>query len=306
AAAESAPAMPSTARSGKVRAGLPIPRPASLERVVRAVPQLTEVWSYLNPLVLYHHHLGFKGNIEKALAERDPQALELTAMMEAIQIETAEFLRPKVVWQFFEAEPEGNAVHVFAPGGASPLHTFAFQRQPRADGLCLADYVLAPQGGRRDHIALLVVTAGAGVRERAERAKEEGRYVYSHGMQVLALETAEALAEWLHRRIREDWGFPDPADMTMKQRHTSRYRGKRYAFGYPACPDMSGQLGIWKLLRPDEIGVELTDGLMMEPEASTSALVFHHPDCAYFSVSDEAAGRLVSREAGPQPAVGSQ
>ncbi|MGH9394113.1 MAG: vitamin B12 dependent-methionine synthase activation domain-containing protein, partial [Terriglobales bacterium] len=138
------------------------------------------------------------------------------------------------------------------------------------------------------------------VRERAEAAKQEGRYVYSHGLQVLALETAEAAAEWLHRRIREDWGFPDPPGMTMKERFTSRYRGKRYAFGYPACPRIEDQAGIWALLHPDEIGVHLTEGMMMEPEASTSALVFHHPDCAYFSVSDEAAGRVVAREAAGQ------
>ena len=90
-------------------------------------------------------------------------------------------------------------------------------------------------------------------------------------------------AEWLHRRIREDWGFPDPPDTTMQDRFTSRYRGKRYSFGYPACPNMDDQQGIWKLLRPEEIGVQLTEGMMMEPEASVSALVFHHPDCAYFT-----------------------
>ncbi len=106
---------------------------------------------------------------------------------------------------------------------------------------------------------------------------------------MLATETAEGAAEWLHRRIREDWGFPDPPTLTMHDRFTSRYRGKRYSFGYPACPNMDDQQGIWKLLRPEEIGVRLTEGMMMEPEASVSALVFQHPDCAYFS-ADEAEG----------------
>jgi len=92
--------------------------------------------------------------------------------------------------------------------------------------------------------------------------------------------------EWLHRRIREDWGFPDPPEMTMAQRFTSRYRGKRYSFGYPACPNLEDQAGLWKLLRPEEIGVELTEGMMMDPEASVSALVFHHPDCTYFGVGE--------------------
>jgi len=297
-----APAV-STQRSAKVRADIPIPTPASLERVVRDVPQLAEIWSYINPLMLYRHHLGFKGNFETALAERDPKAVELFETVEQLKREAAEFLKVRVVWQFFPAEPAGNAVHLFAPGAAAsapPLHTFTFERQRREDGLCLADYVLAPQRNgsevRRDHVALMVVTAGAGVRERAEQAKQEGRYVYSHGLQVLALETAEATAEWLHRRIREDWGFPDPAAMTMKERFTSRYRGKRFAFGYPACPNLNDQVGLFQLLRPEEIGVTLTEGMMMEPEASTSALVFHHPDAAYFSVSDEAAGRAVTRD----------
>jgi 5-methyltetrahydrofolate--homocysteine methyltransferase len=294
-----APSAPSQARSRKVRLDLPLPVPASLERHQRDVPQLAEIWSYINPLMLYRHHLGFKDNFEQALAARDPRALELQALVVGLKREAAEFFKVRAVWQFFPVEPEGNALHFFAPGakpGDAPLHTFHFERQRREDGLCLADYVLPPANGRCDHVALMAVTAGAGVRERAEAAKQAGRYVESHGLQVLALETAEAAAEWLHRRIREDWGFPDPPAMTMKERFTSRYRGKRYAFGYPACPNLNDQAGLWKLLHPETIGIELTEGMMMEPEASTSALVFHHPDCAYFSVSDEAAGRAVARE----------
>ncbi len=125
------------------------------------------------------------------------------------------------------------------------------------------------------------------MRERVEQEKQAGEYFKAHATQALATETAEACAEWLHRRLREEWGFPDLPAMTMQERFTSRYRGKRYSFGYGACPNMDDQQGIWKLLRPEEIGVHLTEGMMMEPEASVSALVFHHPDCAYFSVSDE-------------------
>jgi 5-methyltetrahydrofolate--homocysteine methyltransferase len=117
--------------------------------------------------------------------------------------------------------------------------------------------------------------------------KQRGDYFLAHGLQALAIETAEGCAEWLHRRIREDWGIPDPPSMTMQERFTSRYRGKRYSFGYPACPNLDDQQGIWTLLHPEDIGVELTEGMMMEPEASVSALVFQHPDCAYFTASDE-------------------
>ncbi|HUJ11650.1 MAG TPA: vitamin B12 dependent-methionine synthase activation domain-containing protein, partial [Verrucomicrobiae bacterium] len=174
------------------------------------------------------------------------------------------------------------------------LHTFTFPRQRKPDGLCLADYVMppaptahrSPLTAHRDSLALFVVGAGTGIRQRAEEYKANGEYLKSHALQALAIETAEACAEWLHRRIREDWGFPDPADMTMLSRLQARYQGKRYSFGYPACPALEDQAGIWALLKPEDIGVSLTDGFMMEPEASVSALVFHHPDCTYFGVGD--------------------
>jgi 5-methyltetrahydrofolate--homocysteine methyltransferase len=273
-------------RSPKVRADLPIPAVAQLERKVRIVPDLREVWSYINPYMLFGRHMGFKGDFEKRLAQRDPKALELFAGMEEVKTQAAAFMKVRAVWQFFEAEPQGDAMHLFAPGGTVPVHTFRFKRQRVGDFLCLTDYVLAPQGGKRDHVALFVVSAGEGVRDRSEKEKNAGEYFNSHALQALAIETAEGCAEWLHRRIREDWGFPDPPEMEMAQRFTSRYRGKRYSFGYPACPDLDDQAPLWKLLQPEEIGVQLTEGMMMDPEASVSALVFHHPDCTYFSVGD--------------------
>jgi 5-methyltetrahydrofolate--homocysteine methyltransferase len=193
-------------------------------------------------------------------------------------------MKVRAVWQFFEAKTEGEALHLFAGGTDEVAHTFRFRRQTSGDFLCLSDYVLPQNGRERDHVALFVVTAGEGVRERSEKAKNSGYYFQSHGLQALAVETAEGCAEWLHRRIREDWGFADDPDLTMAERFTSRYRGKRYSFGYPACPNLEDQAGIWKLLRPEEVGVQLTEGFMMDPEASVSALVFHHSDCAYFSV----------------------
>jgi 5-methyltetrahydrofolate--homocysteine methyltransferase len=278
--------IPKVTRSPKVRTDVPIPKVAYLDKKVRLVPDLNEVWSYINPFMLYGRHMGFRGDFEKRFAEREPKAVELFESMEEVKRDAAEFMKPRAVWQFFEAEANGDAMHLFAPGGKEPVHTFQFPRQRVGDFLCLSDYVLPAQDGKRDRVALFVVTAGEGVRERSEKAKNEGYYFKSHGMQALAIESAEACAEWLHRRIREDWGFPDPAEMTMAQRFTSRYRGKRYSFGYPACPNLDDQAGIWKLLRPEEIGVQLTEGFMMDPEASVSALVFHHPDCTYFSVGE--------------------
>ncbi len=274
-----------TSRSPKVRTDVPVPPAPYTDRRVRTLANLAEIWTYINPHMLYGRHLGFNGNFEQALKERDEKAVALHHDVEEVKQKAARFLRARGVWQFFEAERHGNSIALFEPGAAAPLHIFTFERQRKKDGLCLSDYVLDPDAaGRRDRIALFVVTAGEGVREASEEAKQAGRFFEAHCLQALAIETAEAAAEWLHRRLREEWGFPDPPGMTMQQRFTSRYRGKRYSFGYPACPNLDDQQGIWKLLRPEEIGVRLTEGMMMEPEASVSALLFHHPDCAYFSV----------------------
>ncbi len=298
-----------TQRSKRVRLDVPPIPPPYPERKVRDVPQLREIWEYINPQMLYVRHLGFKSNFEKALAARDPKALELYNLVEDVKTEAAKFMKVKAVWQYFAAVAEGNSIKVLSAISSQPsaLHTFTFPRQRKPDGLCLADYVLPPVSrgspdagvgatGRDaprsdaptlyDSLCLFVVSAGTGIRERAEEYKAKGEFLKSHAIQALALETAEGCAEWLHRRIREDWGFPDPADMTMIDRFTTKYRGRRYSFGYPACPALEDQAGIWKLLRPEEIGVQLTEGFMMDPEASVSALVFHHPDCAYFGVGE--------------------
>jgi 5-methyltetrahydrofolate--homocysteine methyltransferase len=279
--------LPAVTRSPKVRADLPIQPVGYLDRKVRLVPDLREVWNYINPFMLFGRHLGYRGNFAQQLAAREPKAVELFTAMEEVKEEAAKFMKVRAVWQFFAAEADGEQLHVFAPGHSSPAHTWKLKRQKIADRLCLSDYILPANNGKRDHVAVFVVSAGEGVRERTEAAKNAGYYFRSHGLQSLAIEAAEACAEWLHRRIREDWGFPDPPEMTMAQRYTSRYRGKRYSFGYPACPDLEDQAGIWKLLKPEEIGVELTEGFMMDPEASVSALVFIHPDCSYFSVGEE-------------------
>ena len=280
-------------RSPRVRVDIPIPPAPYLDARLRLAPDLNEIWGYINPYMLYGRHLGYKGEFEKAVAEREPRALELYENVEEVKRVAATFMKVRAVWQFFEAERDGNSIQLFSEGSSEPLHTFRFERQHAPGGLCLSDYVLPrPPAGRqaagaaRDHIVLFVVTAGEGVRERSEEAKRDGHYFLSHTLQALALESAEACAEWLHRRIREDWGFPDPPKMTMQERFTARYRGKRYSFGYPACPRLEDQAGIWQLLLPERIGVRLTEGFMMDPEASVSALVFHHPDCTYFSAGD--------------------
>jgi 5-methyltetrahydrofolate--homocysteine methyltransferase len=302
-------------RSSKISLDVPIPPVPDRDRHVVEVEDLDEVWSYINPQMLYGRHMGLRGKFTDLLASGDRLARELEEKIEKVKAECrAGAMRVRVVWQFFEAEPDGNSIHLFGSAWSSafrlpdvqssafrlpvsssassavenPVATFRFPRQRKEDGLALSDLVLpASLDGStrcRDHIALFVTTAGEGIREIAEEAKQAGEYLRSYALQALALETAEAAAEWLHSRLRAAWGFPDPPDLARQAVFQARYRGKRYSFGYPACPDLESQAELFRLLRPEEIGVHLTDGFMMEPEASVSALVFHHPDATYFSV----------------------
>jgi len=151
--------------------------------------------------------------------------------------------------------------------------------QASGDRLCLTDWV---RDDVDDYVALFVTTCGAGVREQATLWRERGDYLRSYALQALAIETAEALAEMLHARLRDLWGFPDPPELTMEDRLKARYRGLRVSFGYPACPELADQATLFRLLRPEQIGVSLTEGFMMDPEASVSALVLHHPEARYF------------------------
>jgi 5-methyltetrahydrofolate--homocysteine methyltransferase len=277
-------------RSAAVRADLEIPAVPDLERHVLELRSLDEIWQFLSPQMLYGRHLGLRGSFEKLRAAGDEKALALETIVRKVQAECrAGAMRARAVWQFFEAEGEGNELRLYpGRGGVEPAARITFPRQAREPGLALPDFVLPARGGVRDHVALFVTTAGAGIRELSEKAKDDGEYVRSHALQALALETAEASAEWLHARLRNLWGFPDPPETTMPDRLRGHYRGKRYSFGYPACPDLEGQAVLFRLLQPEDIGVALTDGFMMDPEASVSALVFHHPDAIYFGVGPDA------------------
>ena len=188
------------------------------------------------------------------------------------------------MYRYFPARLGGqHALTSPAPGGGEAC--FTFPRQVAGERLCLADFVASrARGGARDSIALLITTAGEGVRARAEELKNAGEYLLCHALQALAVETAEAAAEWLHRQAARALGLPGSAgDRRMLDRFQARYRGKRYSFGYPACPELADQATLFGLLDGRKIGVELTEGFMMDPEASVSALVVHHPQARYFA-----------------------
>ena len=262
------------------------PLAPDLDRHVLRPLSLDELWTYINPKMLFCKHLGLRGDPTRLLAEGDPKALALKERVEEAKAAARGVLAAAAVWRFFPASRDGDAIRLHDPADpARVLAALPFPRQPKGKRLCLADYVLPVDaaGAPRDAAALFVTTAGAGVRDRAAKLKDAGAFVASHVHQALAIETAEAAAEWLHRKLRGQWGFPDGPDVTMRDRFRADYRGKRYSFGYPACPDLALQRVLFALLRPEEIGVELTDGDMMDPEASVSALVLHHPEASYFT-----------------------
>ncbi len=278
-----------TQRSPAIPISAEVPEPPDTKRHVLRHIKHDEVWSYINPSMLYSRHLGLRGGrAETLLKEGDPKALMLKEVIDELKAECrAGAMEIHAVWQFYEAWSEGNRLSLLEPGTEKVLQSFEFPRQPGKGGLCLADYTNPKGEGARDNVCLFVVTAGRGIRELYERYKDAGEYLKSHAIQALALETAEGCAEWLHTRIRGWWGFPDAPETTMKDRFQTRYRGRRYSFGYPACPDLALQQPLFELLRPETIGVELTEEYMMEPEASVSALVFHHPACTYFDAAKQ-------------------
>lgn len=288
-------------RSSKVELQKNLPQPTDFKRhVLRSTP-LDVLWKFVNPLMLYNRHLGVKAKVAKLLIEaesdrrllqsletEDPRSIEIFFAVQEVKefVKKENLFNPAAVYQFFKAESQGNTLTLLAEN-LFEVAQFDFPRQAAKDGLCLSDYV-SSTASTKDTVAAFVVTAGKGVREKSNALRIGGEFLKSHILQALAIETAEAYAEYLHSMIRGMWGHQDPPNITMMERFQAKYRGKRYSFGYPACPRLDDQKPLFDILKPEEIGVELTEGFMMDPEASVSAIVFHHPQAQYFSVGQTA------------------
>jgi 5-methyltetrahydrofolate--homocysteine methyltransferase len=230
--------------------------------------------------MLLGKHLGLRGLVGRLLESGDARALELRALIDDLQREAVAegLLRAHGLYRWFRARAAGEALVILDAEGGERAR-FEFPRQREGERLCLSDFV---RDDADDAVALFAVTCGEGVRARARELQERGEYLRSHALQALAIEGAEAFAEMLHARLRTQWGFPDSPDLAVADKLKGRYRGLRVSFGYPACPNLADQATLWKLLRPEQIGIGLTESYMMDPEASVSALVFHHPEARYF------------------------
>ncbi len=276
-------------RTGPILYEGPIPEPPDMRLHIVRDYSLDEIFGYINPVMLYTRHLGLR-NFQQALEAGEPKAVELRDAVAAVEDEmlARDDITARAAYRFFRVNSDGDrSVIVYSADGKNELERFVFGRQSDAPGLCLADYVVPIQLLRPDYLAMFVTTIGEGVRALAEDWKDRGEYLRSHILQVLALEGAEAFAELLHQKIRRMWGIGDPPGITMKDLFQARYHGKRYSFGYPACPRLEDQAQLFRLLEIEShaLGVRLTEGYMMDPESSVSAIVFHNPEAKYFSLS---------------------
>ncbi|MGI2294966.1 methionine synthase [Paenibacillus sp. GXUN7292] len=261
--------------------------PPDLEPHILRNYSIAHLVPYINMQMLMGHHLGLRGSVEKLLEAGDAKAVQLHDTVNEV-IEEAidrQIIQANGMYRFFPAQSSGDSILIYDPKDHTKvLKTFTFPRQQVEPFLCLADFLRSVESGEMDYVGFLVVTAGNGIRELANEWKDQGDYLRSHVLQSAALEMAEAFAERMHHMMRDVWGFPDPVEMTMKQRLGARYQGIRVSFGYPACPDLEDQEILFDLMKPEQIGVQLTEGFMMEPEASVSAMVFAHPQAKYFNV----------------------
>jgi 5-methyltetrahydrofolate--homocysteine methyltransferase len=255
------------------RTDTPIPQPPYWD--VREVEvDLDDVFPYLDRHVLFKLHWGgrgVKGEAWRELVEGSAEEEGFAPRLERMWREQ-DYLRPRARLGYFPCNAEGNELVVFDPeDGERELERLVFPRQPRHDRICLTDFFRPRDSGERDVVALQGVTVGPEVTELIGRLEREGEFaeqLYVHGLGVQA---AEGLAEWLHAEVRRALGI-------------ELDQGRRYSWGYPACPDQSEHEKVWRLLELERIGMTLSDGYAVMPEQSTVAIVAHHPQAVYFGM----------------------
>lgn len=273
--------------SSAVSKDLPVQVPQDTDRHIMRDYPISHLMPYVNMQMLLGHHLGLKGKVEALLSDKDTKALQLKDTVDSIlyAAQNDGIIKAHGMYRFFPAQSSGNDVIVYDPQDLSKvLETFTFPRQDKEPYLCLADYLKSVESGQMDYVGFLLVTAGHDINELAKDWRDKGDYLKSHALQATALEVAEGFAERIHHIMRDVWGIADRVDMTMQERFGAKYVGQRFSFGYPACPNLEDQAKLFNLLKPEDIGVELTESFMMEPEASVSAIVFAHKEARYFNV----------------------
>jgi 5-methyltetrahydrofolate--homocysteine methyltransferase len=264
----------------------PIPRaPFYGSRVVESVP-LEDVFAFVNETALFKGQWQFKQGRRSAEEYRALVAETVRPVYEELKrrAEREKLLTPQVVYGYFPCQSEGNDLVVYREDERTERVRFTFPRQPAGRRLCLADYFAAKESGRVDVVGFQLVTVGRRASEYAQelfRSDNYADYLYFHGLSV---ESAEALAELWHRRVREELGIAGRDAPELAKLFHQGYQGSRFSFGYPACPNLEDQTKLFELLDPARIDVELSEEYQLVPEQSTSAIIVHHEEAKYFSI----------------------
>jgi 5-methyltetrahydrofolate--homocysteine methyltransferase len=273
-------------RRAELTRGVAVPAPPFWgARVIERVPVRSLV-PYLNETMLFQFQWGFRKSGKTRAEYREWAEREVRPILKRL-IETCiedEILQPQAVYGYWFCAAEGNALVLFDRDGVSELCRFTLPRQAGEGGLCIADFFHDVSDGTRDVIALQAVTMGAKASDVARQWFGDNRYrdyLYLHGISV---EMAEALAEYVHKRVRAELGFATEDDRDIDRMLKQGYRGSRYSFGYPACPNLADQRHLLRLLGAARIGLGLTEEDQLDPEQSTSAIIAHHAQAKYFSV----------------------
>jgi 5-methyltetrahydrofolate--homocysteine methyltransferase len=248
---------------------------------------LSELFTYINKKALYANQWMYRRGKRSSVEYREflkdvVDPLFSTWCQRAIE---RGWLQPKVAYGYFPCQSEHNALVIFDPHNRNhELCRIAFPRQIADKRRCIADFFLPKASGRYDVVAFHVVTIGAVASEKCQELFGTDKYSDYLHFYGLSVETAEALAEYWHRKIRLELGIGSQDGLTMDMLFRQAYRGARYSFGYPACPNLEDQTHIFKLLEPEKIGVTLSSEFQLVPEQSTSAIIVHHPAAFYFSI----------------------
>jgi 5-methyltetrahydrofolate--homocysteine methyltransferase len=253
-------------------------------RVIESAPKA--IVPFINERSLYQFQWGFRKqgrSLEEFLGWAKQELRPVMRRMLTL-CEEQDILRPQAAYGYWKAAGQGNDLVIFEQDGVTEVTRFSLPRQPKEDGECIADFFRDVDDAERDVIGLQVVTVGQKASDTARVWFEDNRYqdyLYLHGLSV---EMAEAMAEYVHKRIRAELGFAGEDDRDMEKMLGQGYRGSRYSFGYPACPRLEDQVPILGMLGAERIGVEISDEFQLHPEQSTSAIVVLNPRAKYFSV----------------------
>jgi 5-methyltetrahydrofolate--homocysteine methyltransferase len=269
-------------RSPDIEMDNPLFAPPFLGSRVAKGMSIDEISDYLNQTALFRNQWGFRpenGEDDPAFKERVSATLR-----EQLAIAKEEnLLVPQVVWGHFAAASDGNDLVLFSDDRrATEVARFTFPRQHVAPFLCIADFFRPLDNPDHDYASFMLVTMGSRVSERCQELFAENRYTDYLMLHGLGVEMAEALAEMWHKRIREELGFVEQDGPTLTGLFRQQYRGGRYSWGYPACPDLSDNAKVAELLEADRIGVSVSEGFQLNPEQTTDAIICHHPMAKYF------------------------